>query len=174
MKVLMINSPYGQRYNDMTVEFAEFWAEKILGDLMGEVKQFRLVFGESWLMKQDRDGLTGFRKLWEKDKRKSTVYMGEFVFKKWDHLGWSIIHELCHLRQLLTGELKVNKKSITYMGKRYTSDDWNDLVNEGWERKRQKSRRAQRAFLSYHAPWETVPFLTADNWWTGSKYRGVA
>lgn len=117
---------------------AREYAPKVLGPLLNQVKEIRLVsykrnitwaHGYLWLYK---DGI-------------ATIKVPG-IFRTYSQARWLVVHELAHLRQILSGQLKIspNGLSFTYQGSVFKTD-------KHW----QKFRRSSGRLATRHSlPWE--------------------
>lgn len=121
----------------------EQYAPTILGDLCGKVKEFRII-GSHHKIRWD----IGYHRLWRGDGI-ARIHLphgyNDNPYRNRDD-PWLVIHELCHLKQLLSGQMKLRihglrypALGLTYKGRRY------HIHNFRWIR----SHTGRRA-----SPWE--------------------
>jgi len=84
----------------------EMYFPIILGDYMPSLKQTTIKFYNKHI-----NWKRGYA--WLINKKKTQLLIKIPVNYRKD-TGWLIFHELCHIRQILDGKLKLNKKTLSY------------------------------------------------------------
>jgi len=158
------NTRFGKAKIDELREIVDKYAKFILGRKHKKVSAIHINFNRSRANEYENSSawFLALHDLYNKETGIVRIYLGDFNYKNFGWYRWSIFHDLCHLKEVLDGDLvrlgSNGKAYIKYKSKVYKHFDGKmfDKIYIG------RSRRGWTRNFFKIAPWEVLPFILAD------------
>jgi len=159
------NTRFGKAKLDELREIVNKYAKFLLGKKHKKVSAIHINFNKSRADDYDNSSayFLALHDLYDKNTGIVRIYLGDFNYGGFGYYRWSVFHDLCHLKEILDGDLvrlgSNENAHIKYKGKTYKYFDL-EMFNKTFVGNRKS--RTRKAFKN--APWEVIPFLLADSY----------